>query len=139
MTVKPAHNKFDNIYEIRQTGYPTEDLINETLTSTSPFKRSRRIGKTRIFDDAHHFIHTIVRNFKEGIKMPVWKVVIPRLNDNTGSIYYIVQTQKVNLIFRGTFGYFGTGPHESALIEAIFEKLNFTIEVRDGDYLLSFL
>jgi len=37
-----------------------------------------------------------------------------------------------------TYGYCGTGPQESALIEACFEKIGFSFDVRCGGYLLNF-
>jgi len=137
---KPKHNRFDNIWEIRQTGYPSERQIEEVLKKKAWFKRTYKIGKAKMFDSVHHFIYTVARKSK--IHLPIWKIVIPRLGrgqSRVGAIYYIVRTEKEALIFRGTYGYFGTGPHESALIEAAFEKLGFPFEVRDGDYLLSFL
>jgi len=138
---KPKHNRFDNIWEIRQTGYPPEHEVDRIFKTKPRFKRTARLGKARIFDDVHHFIRTVGLYLASGrrVHLPAWKIVVPRLEGATGAIYYIVNAEPRNLVFRGTFGYYGTGPHESALVEACFERLGLFFEVRDGDYLLSFI
>lgn len=132
---KPKHNRYDNIYEIRQTGYPSNELMTRAC-KTLDIRERTKIGGAIVFRHVKEFISTVVNNT---VRLPIWKIVIPRLDGHTGAIYYIAQIKEATLIFRGTYGYGGTGPHESALIEACFEKTGFYFEVRDGDYLLNFL
>ena len=138
---KPKHNKFDNIWEIRQTGYPSEELFLEATKQVQVIDISTRdvaqIGGALIFHDVRKFIHSILQ--KHGVKIPIWKIVIPQLERDNGAIYYIAECKDYNRIFRGTYGYGGTGPHESALVEACFEKFGLCFEVRNGDYLINFL
>jgi len=47
--------------------------------------------------------------------------------------------RNINWITRTTYGYGGTGVHQSAVILELFEQMKAPIEVRTGDYLLSFL
>ena len=138
---KPKHNRYDNIYEIRQTGYPSEEQFLEATKRVQVIDISTRdvtqIGRGLIFRDVRKFIHSVLQ--KGGIRLPIWKIVIPRLEGHTGAIYYVAEGKDYNRIFRGTFGYGGTGPHESALIEACFEEHGLFFEIRGGDYLLNFL
>lgn len=130
------HNQFDNIDRIRLDGYPTEEQIIGVLNRPTSM-RQVKIGRTIILRDVAAFIQTINRS--KSVKIPIWKIVLPRLGEWTqGAIYYIVETNNGNLAFRGTYGYCGTGPHESALVEAYLEKAKYRLEVRDGDYLLEF-
>jgi hypothetical protein len=138
---KPRHNQYDNIWEIRQSGYPTTEQIKELLEK--PYAGTdisgsevQAIGKGLIYRHVEAFIRTVL--LKRSIKLPIWKIVIPSLETKSGAIYYIVCCDDGNFGFRGTFGYWGTGPHESALIETIFEQHKLYFEVRDGDYLLNF-
>lgn len=137
---KPKHNIHDNIHEIRRTGYPNKELLSEVTKRVQGIDVStddvKQIGKTLIFYDVKKFIHSVLQ---KSIRLPIWKIVIPRLDGGSGAIYYVACGKDHNSIFRGTFGYGGTGPHESALIEAAFESFNLNFEVRDGDYLLGFL
>ena len=139
---KPKHNCFDNSWEIRQTGYPTKEQIAEIFEKPyvgidiSDSHNVTRIGKGLIYHHVKDFIKTVL--LKKSIKLPIWKIVIPSLTVKSGAIYYIVCCNDYTFVFRGTFGYWGTGPHESALIEEIFEQHGLTFEVRDGDYLLNF-
>lgn len=138
---KPKHNQYDNIWEIRQSGYPSETQIQEVLekpyfgTDISSSEVTK-VGKGLVYRHIENFIRSVLC---KTIRLPIWKIVIPNINGSSGAIYYIAECNIYNLIFRGTFGYWGTGPHESALIEAIFEKRGLFFEVRDGDYLLNFL
>lgn len=139
---KPKHNQYDNIWEIRQTGYPHKEMFERCTKPVQVIDISTpdvtQIGGAYIFRDVEKFIHAILQ--KHGVSLPIWKIVIPRLDAKTGAIYYIAEIKGgVNHVFRGTFGYGGTGPHESALIEACFEKFGLYFEVRDGDYLINFL
>ena len=139
---KPKHNKFDNIWEIRQSGYPSKEQIADIFEKPyagidiSDPQNVTGIGKGLIYHRVEDFIRTVLQ--KRSIKLPIWKIVIPLLEGKSGAIYYIVCCSDYTFCFRGTFGYWGTGPHESALIEAIFEQHGLTFEVRDGDYLLNF-
>ena len=139
---KPKHNCFDNIWEIRQTGYPTKEQIAEIFEKAyvgidiSDSHNVTSIENGLIYHHVEDFIRTVLQ--KRSIKLPVWKIVIPSLEGKSGAIYYIVCCDDYNFVFRGTFGYWGTGPHESALIETIFEQHDLFFEVRDGDYLLNF-
>jgi len=135
---KPEWNRWDNIWEIRESGYPSEEQVEEVLSTEPMFKRTHRIGKAIIFDNEDHFIQVVG---KSKVKLPVWKVLCPHLdNPNQGAIYYIVQTEERNLVFRGTYGYWGVGPHQSAMIEHIFQKVyHLYFDVRSGDYLLTLM
>jgi len=133
---KPEHNKFDNIFEIRKDYPHIEEKIAEALVGRLP-RPARRVGKALIHDDVESFIRRLRQS---NFKLPVWKVVIPDLEQETGAIYYVIQgVSEWNHIFRGTFGYGGTGPHESALVEEVLDRMNCMIEVRNGDYLLGFV
>jgi hypothetical protein len=138
--LKPEHNRYDNIWEIRRR-YPSAELLKEMISKVRVAEISAedflQIGRALIFHDVKKFIRGVLQ--KRMIRLPIWKIVVPRLNGKTGAIYYIAYGEDYNRIFRGTFGYCGTGPHESALIEAVFEAYELYFEVRDGDYLLGFL
>ena len=137
---KPEHNRYDNIWEIRQR-YPGQELLKEVTSKVQVTEILSedvlQIGKALVFHDVKKFIRGVLQ--KRMIRLPIWKIVVPRLSAKTGAIYYIACGEDYNRIFRGTFGYCGTGPHESALIEAAFEAYELCFEVRDGDYLLGFL
>lgn len=135
---KPEHNRYDNIWEIRQTGYPTKEQMADAFNgSTILTEQDTLIGRGLIFVRVENFISVISR--KRDVRLPIWKIVIPDLDKSNGAIYYVAESPDYTRIFRGTYGYCGTGPHESALIEACFEKLGLTFKVRDGDFLLCFL
>jgi len=133
---KPEHNKLDNIFEIRKAWKGIEDRISEAMVGRVP-RQPRRVGNALIYDDVEAFI----RRIRQGnITLPIFKILMPELDFNSGSIYYVVRGMEgSNHIFRGTFGYGGTGPHESALVEEVLERMNCMIELRSGDYLLSFI
>ena len=76
------------------------------------------------------------------VKLPVFKVVIPC--GSMGANYYIVRGEivegrEVIVFFRRTYGYAGTGPHQSAFVEKFFKLFKYPIQTRCGDYLLSLL
>jgi len=77
------------------------------------------------------------------VKLPAFKVVVPS-SAGVGSIYYVVEVidpydGEVIAFFRGTYGYYGEGCHQSAFVEKALRRLGIPLEVRDGDYLLSLL
>lgn len=76
--------------------------------------------------------------------LPVFKIVAPELPDqpgaHTGANYYVAETEDVEghkmiNVFRGTFGYGGSGPHASALIEAWLKKRGLPLERQSADFL----
>jgi len=75
------------------------------------------------------------------VKLPVFKVVVPC--GSTGANYYIVNGERfgkeVIAFFRGTYGYAGTGPHQSAFIEKFFKLFRYPMQTMSGDYLLTLL
>jgi len=74
------------------------------------------------------------------VRRPVWKIVCPDVETaRTGANYYIVETHDAVYVFRGTYGYSGTGPRESALVEKALEYHKIPIEVRSADYMLAVL
>jgi len=144
----PAWNLYDNIWGIMKT-LSTEQwnqrFLDEIAAAKAMKERATVRGKARIHRTVGSFLNAI-RN--RPIRLPCWKIIIPHLQgkDQTGSIYYVVNTPEggtaagTNHIFRGTFGYGGTGPHESALIEWFVTKTrNCFFEIRDGDFLLGFM
>jgi len=148
----PEYDKYDNIAEIKaKHPVSAEELERIMKGKAMMFKGGSRIRKTFYVNNCNYFIYLAHRMLRKGgIKLPIWKIVVPDLDrTHQGSIYYIVQGERRNLMFRGTFGYWGTGPHEAAKIEQFFElmfghsdvsgNIVAPIEVRSGDYLLSFL
>lgn len=141
-TVKPLCNKYDNIWEIRQGGSPSPERVEQVLTQKSEWPvRTSRLGKGIIYSHVENFLYAAAKASKI-LELKVWKIMCPDLDKpEEGSIYYIVTTKQSNKqrnrICKATYGYWGEGPHQAALIEACFEKLGLKIEVRDGDYLLS--
>jgi len=136
---EPQHNKYDNIFKIRQKGYPTEEQLAEALRDPKGQVgkiRYTELGRGVIMHDIEAFLQRMARG---NIKLPIWKILCPSLNREGGAIYYIFEDLDYHsFAFRGTYGYWGTGCHESAMIEALAEKLGLQFEVRDGDYLLNF-
>jgi hypothetical protein len=141
----PEWNRYDNIFDVMES-QTTEQLNNqfEEAIRGKPDRHPPRIGKA-VF---HITLGTFLRAVSgKAMRLPLWKIVIPDLdNQMQGAIYYVVNTIEggtaagTNHIFRGTFGYWGTGPHESALIEWFLTKIRGGwFEIRNGDYLLSFL
>ena len=93
------------------------------------------------FTTAEDFIRFLAQEIHV-FKVPAFKVVIPC--GETGANYYVVEGKTVtneNVIayFRGTYGYGGSGPHQSALVEKFFELIHLKLETRCGDYLLGLL
>lgn len=91
---------------------------------------------------AEDFVRYIDKRLR-AIKIPVYKVVIPC--GAIGANYYIVEgvsrEEKDTIVFfRGTYGYGGQGPHESAFVETYFNKiLGIKMKILCGDYLLTLL
>jgi len=61
------------------------------------------------------------------VRLPVFKVIIPC--GSMGANYYIVRGEifegrEVIVFFRGTYGYAGAGPHQSAFVENSSSSLN---------------
>ena len=138
--MKPAHNVYDNIWELRQRGYPSKEQLVEVFTAKADVDLSPGemtvLGKAVLVRSVEKFLRLVLH---KTVSLPIYKCVVPRLNGQGGAIYYVVCCMDdYTYVFRGTFGYDGTGPHESALAEAVFEKVGFQLEVRDGDYLLGF-
>ena len=74
------------------------------------------------------------------VKLPLWRVITPWGSD--GAVYYVFYDEEDRVhVFRGTYGYGGCGPHQSALIEAFIDRYlgGLYFENRDGDYLLGLL
>jgi len=139
--MKPEHNQFDNIYELRMKNDYGQRTLAEILEGRRPLlvdeielRPSKRIVDHRTPES---FIGRILRLGR--FKHPLWKVVCPRPRGETGAIYYIVDAIDTVHIFRGTYGYMGTGPHQSALIEEFMETHGLRLELRDGDYLLTLI
>jgi len=149
----PEYNKYDNIWQIKKEHPEPIENIKAYMEGKTKhglritfFKGGSRVKNTYKVRHAPYFIHLVWRIAKKlGIELPIWKAVCPDLDrPDQGSIYYIVhyRTKKGKdraLMFRGTYGYWGTGPHESALIEQFFEHLKWPIEVRGPDYLLDLI
>jgi hypothetical protein len=133
---KPSWNEHDNIFEIKRSGFPPAELVEEMLRKKPKPYPVLKLEKGKIYTDAAHFIYAVTQ---KPISLPLFKIVIPRLKTpNVGAIYYVAESEGESLVFRSTYGYWGRGPHESALIETCFETRGFIFEVRDGDYLLNF-
>jgi hypothetical protein len=134
---RPWCNLYDNIYDIRMSGYPSSRKIERTLTERPPQSPTLRLGRGVMYSSAEGFIYDVVH--ARLVKSPIWKIVIPRLGrHDVGTIYYVAEEGPSSLAYRATYGYWGTGPHEAALIEACFEQVGFRFEVRDGGCLLGF-
>jgi hypothetical protein len=121
MQVHPPHNVFDNIWQIRKSGYPTEGQIKEFLGKQGvglPNKcdRAVQIGNGLLFDDEAQFVHSVLR--AGSIRLPIYKIVIPRMTVSStagewqkqGTLYYCVSgdfpqrayNYFANIVFRGT-------------------------------------
>lgn len=142
----PEWNRYDNIFDVIQS-QTSEQLNNQFQEAIQRGKGKSRVSRIRRAV-VHHSIETFLRAVRsKAMRVPLWKIVIPDLtNPAQGAIYYVVNTPEggtaagTNHIFRGTFGYWGTGPHEAALIEWFLTKIRRGwFEIRNGDYLLSFL
>lgn len=87
------------------------------------------------------FIYSVL--ISKTIKLPVFRVFTP-IDNYTGAVYYIIKTldeqnRTVIHVFRGTYGYYGSGPHDSAVIEEFLDEMDLIPENRSGDYLLGLL
>jgi len=135
-----VYNKYDNIDEIKRA-HPLsrEELERIAKGKTSHSKHFIRIKRTLYIYDVDYFLYRLHR--LKSFRLPFWKVVIPSLdNRNIGAIYYFVRGKPSNLLFRATFGYWGTGPHEAAKIEQFVEHFfGDVFEVRDGDLLIQLI
>lgn len=143
---KPEHNKYDNIFEIRQERqdslmYKIEDELRRgDIDDYFPIKEGiyyyRSLGG--------FFKRVLLFMTDKGIDLPVLKIVCPHLEWNIGAIYYIVRHDKTRerAVYRGTYGYRGTGCHESACIEEFLHRIKITpscIKLLDADRLLGAL
>ena len=142
MSVKPKHNAFDNIYEIRRT--PGFEVRFEDFLKDVSLERLGENARTYMLTYIYYltpeaWIKSLIS--KARVSLPIWKILIPDSPSSTiGAIYYIFKDEKgVAHVYRGTYGYGGCGPHESALIEEFLERNGYPIELRGGDYLLNIL
>jgi len=123
-------------------GYTEKKLADWLSRAYGYSKKTRRIGKARIFYDPVYVVKKVaeLRSFR----LPIWAIITPSTPEETshGAIYWVVESpnreDEVWLV-RTTYGYAGTGPNQSAIILEFFEKLRAPIEVRSADYLLGFL
>ena len=140
---KPKHNAFDNIWEIRNTrGFETrfKDFLREVERRPERVvDEARRITLTYIYYlTPEAWIGALIRR---RVQLPIWKILVPDLpGASVGAIYYIFKDSSgMSHVFRGTYGYGGAGPHESAFIEEFLSKTGYTLELRGGDYLLDII
>jgi hypothetical protein len=134
---RPEWNRYDNIYDIRMSGHPSSREIERALTKRPGQSSTLSLGRGLIYSSAEGFIYDVAH--AKLAKSPIWKIVIPRLDGHdVGTIYYVAEEGSSSLAYRAAYGYWGTGPHEAALIEACFEQVGFRFEVRDGGCLLGF-
>lgn len=145
MPPKPQHNKYDNIHEIRMM-MPKGTVTDVVDSEVRLPKRTERIGRAVLYGSVGHFVRDILRRHE--MSLPAWKIVLSHLGTpDKGDIFYVAEVklrkdskEYTPLIFRGTFGYLGTGPHESACVEEVFDNMGIPLELRgDGDILLSFI
>jgi hypothetical protein len=133
---RPGWSLYDNIWDIRLGGYPSQEEVERALTERPRRSSSMRLGRGILCSGARGFIYNVAR--LKRVEPAAWKIVIPRLDRrDVGAIYYAVEAGPKSLICRATYGYWGRGPHEAALIEACLELLGLHFEVRDGDHLLN--
>jgi hypothetical protein len=134
---RPRCNLYDNIYDIRMGGYPSSREIERALTERPRRSSAVRLGRGIIYYSTQGFIYDVAH--ARLARSPAWKVMLPQLDrHDVGTIYYIVEEGSRSLAYRATYGYWGSGPHEAALIEACFEQIGLRFEVRDGGCLLGF-
>jgi len=141
---KPEHNKYDNIWEIRREyfshGYdPLEEAVKRGKLRRKGYPTWTRLGRTRVYHHVEDFLKAVLHQRR--IKLPVYKVLAPMevRETDVGAIYYFVVCDKYNLCFRGTYGYGGTGPHESALVEELFDRIGLPVELRSADFIITLL
>jgi hypothetical protein len=134
---RPRCNLYDNIYDIRMSGYPSSREVERVLTERPRQSSTLRLGRGFIYTSAEDFVYDVAH--AKLARSPIWKVMIPRLDrHNVGTIYYVAEGEPSSLAYRATYGYWGAGPHEAALIEACLERIGLQLEVRDGGCLLGF-
>ena len=105
------------------------------------------VGEDETFEGhVEVWVHQTVESFlkalaQSNIALPMMRICTPW--GETGDVYYVFEDADAPRIhmFRGTYGYGGTGPHQSATIEAWIAKWRpgVSIETRNGAYLLSAL
>jgi len=137
---------YDHLNKLRE-GYAEREL-KEILSRPDRFyQKPHRLGiwsrLTRIFPDPEYFVKKVSK--LKSFTIPVFAIITPFElgKDSPGAIYWIVLNPNANngvrWVTRTTYGYGGTGPHQSAVILEFFEKRGIPIEARTGDYLLRFL
>jgi len=153
---KPDWNRLDNIWEIMQSYHGIKQFVLEIFERRRKKVEFRQAGRFRFYRSGEDFVQIIAH--LRGIRLPVYKIVIPdiqnldivgdsyRFTPMEGAIYYMVEEPSEGILvrpihlFRGTFGYGGTGPHESALVEYALTKVRkCCFDVRDADCLLSMM
>jgi len=123
-------------------GYAEKEL-EYWLSDDRPYsKTTRKIGKGRMFYDPIYFVKKVAK--LRSFRLPIWAFIAPLTPEKStvGAIYWAVDNPNGRdeiWLTRTTFGYGGTGPHQSAVILEFFEKRGIPIEARTGDYLLRFL
>lgn len=137
---KPKHNRYDNIWEIRSEGYPTKSQLADAIAYRPRLGdiMSYAGGRILCYRSEEAFCSTLIRG---RFKLPIWKVILPEPNASMGIIYYAAEDAEGRLhLFRGTYGYRGVGPHQSAFIEAFIEDvLGLSPELRGGDLLIDLI
>ena len=141
---KPKHNRFDNIWEIRRSpGFRTR--FGDFLRDVERLDPERFVNEARRTTLTYYYYLTpeawIRALISRRVQLPVWKILIPDSPEaKIGAIYYVFKDSSgMAHVFRGTYGYGGSGPHESAFIEEFLSKTGYTLELRGGDYLLNIL
>lgn len=135
--LKPDHNKYDNIWEIAQSY--GKHALKYIDWNSEPRGQIAELAKPIIFlSTGEDFVKALFK--LDIIKLPIWKVLIPTPeNPCEGAIYYIAETEDFTYVFRGTYGYYGSGPHQSAIVEVAIADLKLPVELRGGDYLLTLI
>jgi len=142
MRLQELKSLYDHLNTLRE-GYAEQEL--EEILSNRKVGINRtyhRVGRACIFPDPEYFVQQVAK--LERIDIPIFAIITPfTLDKNSpGAIYWVVQKpdgRDENWLTRTTYGYGGTGPHQSAVILELFERSKTPIEVRTGDYLLGFL
>ena len=106
------------------------------------YNRLSRDFHVKTFLCENLFLHYILNNLK-GVDT-VYKIRVPR-DEKTGDFYYIAKgtdsivDSKVIAIFRGTYGYRGGGPYQSAVVEAVLRWYGYNIEETPLSYFFTIL
>jgi len=95
-----------------------------------------------MFYDPIYFVKKVAK--LRSFRLPIWAFIAPLTPEKStvGAIYWAVDNPDGRdeiWLTRTTFGYGGTGPHQSAVILEFFERLGGRIEVRSVDCLLGWL